>query len=73
MLFRSDFDDSQENVVLQYLASDAVLAELVVEALGSIPVEELEVEAMPPQPDNPECVFDDGPANVVMTVGSTWE
>ncbi|HKJ55612.1 MAG TPA: LCP family protein [Nitriliruptoraceae bacterium] len=70
---RADFDESQENVVLQYLASDAVLAELVVEALGSIPVEELEVEAMPPQPDNPECVFDDGPANVVMTVGSTWE
>lgn len=70
---RADFDESQENVVLQYLASDAVLAELVVEALGSIPVEELEVEAMPPQPDNPECVFDNGPANVVMTVGSTWE
>ncbi len=70
---RAGFDESQENVVLQYLPSDRVLAELVIEALGSLPVEELEVEAMPPQPDNPECVFDEGGVNVVMTVGSAWE
>lgn len=70
---RATFDPTQEATVLQYLSSDSVLAELVIEALGSLPIENLQVETMPPQPNKPECVFDQGPANVVMTVGSSWE
>jgi anionic cell wall polymer biosynthesis LytR-Cps2A-Psr (LCP) family protein len=70
---RATFDPDQEAVVLQYLASDSVLAELVVEALGSLPVEDLQVDALPPMPANPECVFPEDGVDVVMTVGSAWE
>ena len=70
---RATFDPDQEAVVLQYLASDSVLAELVVEALGGLPLEDLVVETLPPLPDNPECVFPEDGVDVVMTVGSAWE
>lgn len=70
---RATFDPEQEAIVLQYLSRDSVLAELVIEALGGLPVEDMQVEALPPMPSNPECVVPEDGVDIVMTVGSAWE
>lgn len=70
---RATFDDSQVDIVLQHRERAQVATELVVTALGDLPVMVREVEQLPPMPANPECRFnEDGTVDVVMTVGTGY-
>lgn len=70
---RATYDDSQVDIVVQYLADRQVQSELLVEALGDLPVTTQPVEQLPPMPTLPECVFDEsGSVDVVLTVGTGW-